>query len=243
MAIITVSYIYNEIKAAKTNAVKLFGVLIDPEKQIIAQIPQFLSTLPAYTTHILIGGSTGGRQIFQECVSMVKLHTDLPVILFPGNHTQVVSEADALLFLSLISGRNPEYLIGEHIKAVPCLLTTNLEIIPTAYILIEGGNSTTVEEVSRTRPLAIKNIEYIVHTALAGQYAGKKLIYLETGSGAMHPVPPKIISAVHRAVNIPIVIGGGIRDEQAMNEAYNAGASLVVVGSAFEEGSFRGSVL
>ncbi len=238
MEITTVPHIYDQLVEAKTSGKKLFAVLIDPERQKVAEIGRFLSKIPDFTTHILVGGSTGGASVTKTCIGEIKQCTELPVLLFPGSHEQVVEGADALLFLSLISGRNPDYLIEEQIKAVPYLRSSRLEIIPTGYILIDGGNVTSVQRVSGTQPMRMNDVEKIIHTALAGQYAGKKLIYLEAGSGALHPVPAAIIKEVCEAINIPLIVGGGIRDKITMQAAYNAGATMVVVGTAIENKLF-----
>ncbi len=238
MAVSTVPNIYDQLIEAKTSGKKLFAVLIDPEHQKVAEIKRLLSKIPDFTTHILVGGSTGGASITKICVAQIKKCTPLPVLLFPGSHEQIVEGADALLFLSLISGRNPDYLIGEHIKAVPHLKSSKMEIIPTGYILINGGNATSVQRVSGTQPMCTKDVEKITHTALAGQYAGKKLIYLEAGSGALNAVPIIIIKEVCDAINLPLIVGGGIRDKKAMQAAYDAGATMVVIGTAFENDRF-----
>jgi putative glycerol-1-phosphate prenyltransferase len=142
-----------------------------------------------------------------------------------------------LLFLSLLSGRNPEFLIEQHIKAIPKLRSSSLEIIPTAYILIDGGKETAVQRVSKTFPMKQDDMNGIVSTALAAQFSGKALIYLEAGSGAKTPVNPEIIKAVSEAINIPIIVGGGIRNAEGIDLAYKNGATMVVVGTAFENKS------
>lgn len=217
---------------------RLFAALIDPEKTDKLEIAEFIKQLPHFTTHILVGGSTATHVQTKICVNQLKSHTHLPVVLFPGSHTQLVEGADALLFLSLISGRNADYLITEQIKSVPFLLKHKPEVIPTAYILIDGGKESSVARVSLTQPIPIDAIERLVHTALAGQFSGKKLIYLEAGSGAAYPVSTKAVRAVCQAVEIPVIVGGGIRTCQQMDDIYKAGAQMVVVGSAFENKSF-----
>ena len=142
------------------------------------------------------------------------------------------------MFLSLISGRNPEFLIEQQVKSVSQLRNSKLEIIPTGYILIEGGNKSAVQSVSNTTPIPQSNVESIVHTALAGQFSGKKLIYLEAGSGAQISVSEEIISAVKKAINIPLIVGGGICSKQQLGRSYEAGADMVVIGTAFEKGEF-----
>jgi len=155
--------------------------------------------------------------------------------LFPGDYSQLTNEADAVLFLSLLSGRNTEYLIGQQLKSVSFLQNASLEVISTGYILIDGGTISAVERVSETKPLTQSNSNAIVETALAGQYMGAKLIYLEAGSGARIAVQAEIISEVKKAIEIPLIVGGGIRTEEQKLIAYDAGADMVVMGTVFEE--------
>jgi phosphoglycerol geranylgeranyltransferase len=230
----------NSLYKAFLDRSHLFAILIDPDKTLPKHIPQHIKNLPSQTTHIFVGGSTVQEDQTEPLVTTIKQHTKLPVFLFPGDASQVTNAADALLFLSLLSGRNPEFLIEQHIKAIPKLKLTNLEIIPTAYLLIDGGVKTAVQRVSNTTPMLQTNIEAIVNTALAAEFSGKKLIYLEAGSGAKYSVNPKIVEAVANTVSIPIIIGGGLRDYNAITEIYNAGATMVVVGTAFENNTFVG---
>ena len=228
--------IYQNILAAKRKNTKLLAILIDPEKVDIKQLSSFFNKVhQSITTHIFVGGSTDKNNQTKSVVSAIKQHTSLPLILFPGDVSQVTDEADSILFLSLISGRNPEYLIEQHIKSAPLLKKMNLEIIPTGYVLIDGGKETAVERVSQTKAISQKNIELISNTALAGEYTGKQLIYLEAGSGAKKPVDKAIIKNVKKNISVPLIVGGGIRSKQQLNEAYNAGADLVVIGTAFEK--------
>ena len=228
-----------EIQQAAYENRKLLAVLIDPDKFDEAKASEFIQKLPQETTHIFVGGSTVEKGRTCEVVKALKNLTGLPIILFPGDHNQISSHADALLFLSLISGRNPEFLIEQQVRSVERIRSTNLEIIPTGYILIDGGRETSVQKVSNTIPLAQNNIRQIVNTALAGQYSGKKLIYLEAGSGANFPVSSEIIKEVKRVLNIPVIVGGGIRSIQQLQLAYGAGADLVVIGTAFENENFE----
>ena len=227
------------IEKAISKGDKLLAVLIDPDKFDIDAASEFLRKMPFLTTHIFIGGSTAEAEATAACVKAVKTETDLPVILFPGDFTQVTATADALLFLSLLSGRNPEYLIGQQLRSVPLIRASNLEVIPTAYILIDGGKECAVHKVSRTKPIGQDAVAEIVDTALAGFYSGKKMIYLEAGSGALNPVSSKIVSAVKEAVKIPLIVGGGIRSLKQLHKTYTAGADLVVIGTAFENDSFE----
>lgn len=228
--------IYNDIQASVKNNQKLFAVLIDPDKIDLKHISSFIKTLNrSLTTHIFVGGSTVEEQATNNVVVEIKMHTKLPVVLFPGDITQITPYADGLLFLSLISGRNPEYLIGKHVKAVSKLRTMQLEIIPTGYILIENGKQTSVEKVTGTKPISRNDIQTIVDTAKAGELLGMKLIYLEAGSGALETIPKHIITAVKNQLNIPLIVGGGIKNKKQLDDAYHSGADLVVVGTAFED--------
>ena len=228
-----------EIQQAAYENKKLLAVLIDPDKFEENKASEFIQKLPSNVTHIFVGGSTVREGRTCEVVKAIKTLCGLPIILFPGDHSQISSHADALLFLSLISGRNPEFLIEQQVRSVEKIRNTSLEIIPTGYILIDGGRETSVQKVSNTIPLAQNNIRQIVNTALAGQYSGKKLIYLEAGSGANFPVSSEIIQEVKRVLNIPVIVGGGIRSIQQLQLAYEAGADLVVIGTAFEDGCFQ----
>jgi len=229
-------YIYKNILEARANNEKLFAVLIDPDKMLISEVSGFLEKVNgSITTHLFIGGSKVDESRTDLLVNEVRQHTKLPVVLFPGDVTQISNKADAILFLSLISGKNPEYLIGKHVEAAPTLTASNLEIIPTGYILIENGKQTSVEKVTGTKPIPRTQINQIVNTAKAGELLGMKLIYLEAGSGALHPVTSEIISAVRNNLNIPLIIGGGIKDKMQLDDAFNSGADLIVIGTAFEE--------
>ncbi|WP_271423905.1 geranylgeranylglyceryl/heptaprenylglyceryl phosphate synthase [Aequorivita sinensis] len=228
-------YFQKNIAAGK----KQLAILIDPDKFDISETELFLHKIPNDTTHLFVGGSTvenGQTEITVKAIKKaIKTKTELPIFLFPGDFSQITNEADVLLFLSLLSGRNAEYLIGQQVKSISKLKNSNFEIIPTGYILIDGGNNSAVSRVTNTQPLSQNNIETIVDTAIAGQYMGAKLIYLEAGSGAKNVVNSKIISEVKKNISIPLIVGGGIRSEEQKKEAYNAGADMVVMGTAFEE--------
>lgn len=234
--------LWNEISEAVASHKKLLSVLIDPDKFEVIKTHDFLKKIPKSTTHIFVGGSTVEKGKTDACINALKLETSLPIILFPGDHSQITADADALLFLSLISGRNPEYLIEQHVKAAGLLHNSKMEIIPTGYILIDGGNESAVERVSKTTPMAQDLPEEIVSTALAGEFSGKKLIYLEAGSGAEIPVNSRIISLVKEVLTVPLIVGGGIRSSEQLSAAFKAGADMVVVGTAFENGNFFSSL-
>jgi len=228
--------IYNNILSSISNHEKLLAVLIDPDKMKPKNLSGFMSKLnQSIATHVFVGGSTVDDDATEVLVVEIKKYTNLPVVLFPGDVSQITNKADALLFLSLISGTNPDYLISKHITAVSSLKNSLLEVIPTGYILIENGKQTSVEKVTKTKPLPRQNTQQIVDTAKAGELLGMQLIYLEAGSGALHPVPIEIINLVKQELNIPLIVGGGIRSKKQLVEAYNSGADLVVIGTAFEE--------
>lgn len=228
--------IYQEILSATKNRQKLLAVLIDPEKLPVDQVSDFIQKVhTSIATHIFVGGSTDRNQQIESIVQEIKKYTTLPVILFPGSANQVTDKADAILFLSLISGRNPEYLIQQQIDSALSIQHSNLEVIPTAYLLIDGGKETSVQRVSKTHPIPQSDHELILKTALAGQFSGKKLIYLEAGSGAKIPVNSTIINCIKNELAIPLIVGGGIRSLQQLNDAYDSGADMVVIGTAFEK--------
>ncbi|MBT0606896.1 phosphoglycerol geranylgeranyltransferase [Aequorivita echinoideorum] len=227
--------LYNNLLKSISEKRKQLAILIDPDKFKISETNSFLKKIPKETTHIFVGGSTVANGETEATVKALKAETKFPIFLFPGDFSQITDSADALLFLSLLSGRNAEYLIGQQIKSVSKLKNTTLEIIPTGYILIDGGNYSAVSKVTNTEPLSQENVELIVHTALAGQFMGSKLIYLEAGSGAKFPIKPEIISIVKKEINIPLIVGGGIKTEIQKEEAYNSGADIVVMGTAFEK--------
>jgi putative glycerol-1-phosphate prenyltransferase len=227
--------IYQEILSqVKTNQ-KLLAVLVDPEKVAISQIHSLVRNInESIATHIFVGGSTDVNHQIESVVIEIKKYTTLPIILFPGDAQQVTSKADGILFLSLISGRNSEYLIQQQVDAALKIQRSELEVLPTGYILIDGGKETSVQRVSNTQPIAQTDYELILKTALAGQFSGKQLIYLEAGSGAEVPVNSMIINCVKSELQIPLIVGGGIRTISQLQKAYNAGADMIVIGTAFE---------
>ncbi len=228
--------IYNSITASTLKGEKLLAVLIDPDKAKLDSLSDIIQKIDlSLATHIFVGGSTVKDKATDLVVKEIKKHTKLPVVLFPGDVTQITNNADAILFLSLISGRNADYLIEKHVQSVAKLKDSNLEVIPTGYILIESGNTTAVAHVSRTKPMNREPIQKIVETAKAGELLGMKLIYLEAGSGAKEPVSETIIKLVKQELQVPLIVGGGIRTRKQLENAYQSGADLVVIGTAFEE--------
>lgn len=227
--------IYQEIQIAKAEKLKLLAILLDPDKIVwntIGNLIRKINQSPA--THVFIGGSYVASTILDDLVIRIKQECVLPIVLFPGHYSQVSNYADGILFLSLLSGRNPDYLIEHQVKAAPILRKTNLEILSTGYILIESGSETAVERVSKTKPLDRNNLDLVLATAQAGEMLGNKLIYLEAGSGAKQAVSLEMIDYVAQNIDIPLIVGGGIVDLQGIQNAYQSGADLVVIGTAFE---------
>lgn len=228
--------IYKDILKAKSENTKLLAILLDPDKIDLEASDVLVSKInQSPATHVFIGGSLVTTNILDELILKIKENCTLPIVLFPGNPSQISDKADAILFMSLLSGRNPDYLIGHQVNAVSKLKQTNLEILSTGYILIESGAETAVERVSKTKPLERSNLDLALATAQAGEMLGSKLIYLEAGSGAKQAVPLGMIEKVAENIEIPLIVGGGIVDLQGIQNAYHAGADLVVIGTAFEK--------
>ncbi len=227
--------VYNYILENIEKKGALFFLLLDPDKTKIEAlddlIPKFES---ADVDLLLIGGSLILDSDFNEFVKTIKSKSKIPVVIFPGGVEQVSPYADAILFLSIVSGRNPENLIGKHVIAAPLIKRINLEPIPTAYILIESGKTTTAEFLSNSKPIPRHKSDLAVAHALAAEYLGMKLIYLEAGSGAELTVPGEMIYAVSKTCSIPVIVGGGIRSPEIAREKVDAGAKIVVVGNHFE---------
>ena len=213
------------------------ALLLDPEK---ANPETLVMTEECHPDMIFVGGSTGGdttpfvRALRKRLSSIHPSLTAIPIVLFPGNAAQFTKEADAILYLSLLSGRNPEYLVGQQVKSARRIRQSSIDVIPTAYILIDGGVETSTMRVTGTTPIDPADTETIVNTAIAAELMGKKAIYLEAGSGAKNPVAADTIRAVKEAVSIPLIVGGGIHTPEMMMAAYEAGASVVVIGNHFE---------
>jgi len=233
-------HILNSIQQAQTHGHHLLAILLDPDKLPLDAIADKVASIHQLKADfILVGGSLLFTNILDAFVREIKKHTDLPIMLFPGSALQISNEADGILFLQLISGRNPEYLIGNQVIAAPLLQQTQLEVISTGYILVESGRETTASYISNTKPIPAHKPEIAMATALAGQYMGQQLIYMDGGSGALHPVPESMIALVRKNIKLPIIVGGGIRNRKQLDAAYEAGADLVVVGTAFEEQNFQ----
>lgn len=215
---------------------KRIAILIDPEKTNTDDIEKIAAvTHDDQPDFFFVGGSTASGSDVDAVVRSLKRHANVPVALFPGAADQFTPAADVLLLLSLISGRNPEFLIGQHVKAAMAIAKSDIKVVPTGYLLIDGGCETTVQRVTQTKPLDPDDLDDIVATALAGQQLGLHAIYLEAGSGAIKPVPDSVIMTVKRHTRLPIIVGGGICDEAAAHNAFDAGADVLVIGNAIEK--------
>jgi len=224
--------IYN---ALIKNPAKKVALLIDPDNHTDASLVKILSIArTASVDFILVGGSLVSRPI-GHTVETIKKETSIPVILFPGSLLQLSDKADGILLLSLISGRNPDYLIGNHVLAAHFLKKSGLEIIPTGYILIDGKSVSSVEYISNTRPIPVEKPDIVVATALAGEMLGHKMIYLEAGSGADRRISERVVAEVKKNIRIPLMVGGGIRNPDDVLNLYRAGADIIVIGTAAEE--------
>ncbi|MCX7696608.1 MAG: geranylgeranylglyceryl/heptaprenylglyceryl phosphate synthase [Bacteroidales bacterium] len=212
---------------------RLIAWLIDPDKIDTRLIEKYKNKI-IHVDFIFLGGSIVFYHRIPEMINFLKTNLNLPVVLFPGSYFQVFREADAILFLNLISGRNPEYLISQQVLVAPLLEQTNIEVIPCSYILIDGGRVSSTAYITQTIPIPSDKIDLIVATALAGKYSGHKLIYLEAGSGAHHHVPFQVIREVSIRTKLPVIVGGGIRSLEVIDQIFDAGATCIVLGSVIE---------
>ncbi len=212
------------------------AVLIDPDKYTnLDELAELLKkTAFAEVDYLFIGGSTVSSEDFKLVINFIRLNSKLPLVIFPGDSHQISNKADALLYLSLISGRNPDYLIGHHVQSAQEVYAMDIEVIPTAYILIDGGSLSSVAYVSQTTPIPRDHQSIIVNTAKAGILQGKKMIYVDAGSGAKESIPPSVIAELS-ALNSPLIVGGGIRSREKMNALRDAGANVIVIGNKLEE--------
>jgi phosphoglycerol geranylgeranyltransferase len=226
-------YDYLEAQIEKYGAAYL--VLIDPDNLPVNKLPEFLSKCEeAGVDGLLVGGSLLIQEELSTYINSIKNITKLPAIIFPGSINQITPNADALLYISLISGRNPDYLIGQQVIAAPMIKKYNIETISTGYLLIESGTQTTTQYISGSLPIPSNKPEIAVATALAAQYMGMKLIYLEAGSGAKNHVPYDMVKMVSSMVALPIIVGGGIRDSNTAAKLVSSGAKIIVTGNHFE---------
>lgn len=228
--------IYPSICERKANGKKSFAVLVDPDKVDDQKMRKIIDlAMAAGVDYFLVGGSLVISNYLDECVKIIKHNCSIPVLLFPGSSTQVSKYADALLYLSLISGRNPELLIGQHVISAPAIRKTGLEIISTGYMVVDGGAPTTVSYISNASPLPADKNEIAMCTAMAGEMLGMKLIYMDAGSGAKVPITESMIAQVANNIKVPLITGGGITDPEKAYLNCKAGADIIVVGNAIEK--------
>ena len=220
----------------KTKSKKL-AILIDPDKSKTREefdhlIKRINILCP---TFIFVGGSTVSFNDLNTCISFLKKNTEIPVVIFPGAQHQIDEKADAILFLSLLSGRNPDYLIGHQVQSAHLLKKMDIETISTSYLLIDGGKPSSVSYVSHTAPIPNNQINIAVNTAIAGELMGFSCVFMDAGSGAVKPIDPRMIKEVKNAIDIPLLIGGGIKEIEQLDQAYKSGADIVVIGNKIEE--------
>ena len=219
-----------------SNSDRKLAILIDPESHEPSELTGFIkAVVDAEPDLILVGGSYIANSNIDDCIKEIMALTNIPVILFPGHMNQMSIHSDAVLLLSLISGRNPDLLIGQHVLAAPALSRMKERVIPTGYILIDGGVSTSVSYISNTTPIPSGKSQLVASTAMAGELFGLKQIYLDAGSGAPNPISTSTIRAVKSSIQLPLIVGGGIRTRAQANNAWEAGANLVVIGNVIEE--------
>jgi len=229
------NHLYKGLMESKARGEKKFAVLIDPDKLRLNSIDDIVKIAEeAKVDYFYIGGSLIVNNMLDEVISEIKKKSDIPTILFPGNSYQLSYKADGILFLSLISGRNADLLIGNHVISAPYLKISGLEVMSTGYMLIDGGVSTTVQYISNTTPIPPTKHDIALSTALAGEMLGMKQIFMDAGSGAKQCVSPAMIEAVSSAIDIPVIVGGGIKTGEQAAAAVKAGADVVVVGNAIE---------
>ena len=224
------------LQSRKKEKRKSFAVLLDPDKVDLATFPTLLEEAVLHQVDFFfVGGSLITHYAIEALRSAIHQHTDIPVILFPGSSLHIDPAADAILLLSLISGRNPDLLIGQHVLAAPLLKKSGIEVISTGYILVDSGKQTTASYISNTTPIPRDKPSIAACTALAGEYLGMASIFLDAGSGAIYPVSAEMITAVEATVGVPLIVGGGINSFDKAQAALTAGADVIVVGNGIEE--------
>ena len=231
-----VSRIHNSLVERKRLGKKSFAVLIDPDKINDNKMQQLIDVaVAARVDYFLVGGSLVISNYLDDCIQFIKRSCNIPAILFPGSPSQISKYADALLYLSLISGRNPELLIGQHVVSAPFVKQSGLEIMSTGYMVIDGGAPTTVSYISNATPLPANKNEIAMCTAMAGEMLGMKLIYMDAGSGAKTPITESMIEKVAQCISVPLIVGGGITEPEKAYLNCKAGADVIVVGNAIEK--------
>ena len=228
--------VYQHIQDSRKAGKKLFAILIDPDKQSKEELKQIVEKAKSAKVDLFfVGGSLLTNDSLDSCLATLKSNSDIPVVLFPGNAMQVNDKADAILFLSLISGRNAEMLIGKQVITAPILKQSSLEVLPTGYMLIDSGKPTTVSYMSNTTPIPHEKNAVAACTAMAGEMLGLKCIFMDGGSGALTPISEKMIASVRQSIDTPLIIGGGISSGKKAEVNCQAGADVIVVGNAIEK--------
>lgn len=230
-----INQLYSEISAKMASNKKMLAVLIDPDKQNYSELLKTINLCnDSEVDFIFVGGSLLTNGDIEKTAHFIKENTSIPLIIFPGSTNQITHYADGILMLSLISGRNAEFLIGNHVVAAPYIKKANLEALATGYILVDGGVATTVSYISNTLPIPHNKPEIAAVTALAGEYLGMKMIYLDAGSGAKQHVAQEMIQQVKATISIPLIVGGGITNAATAQQIYRAGADMIVIGNGTE---------
>ncbi|HZH95042.1 MAG TPA: geranylgeranylglyceryl/heptaprenylglyceryl phosphate synthase [Flavisolibacter sp.] len=228
--------VYQSLLEKKRLERKALAILIDPDNVSPSALQQVVElAIDAKTDYFFVGGSLVISDNLDACVLQIKALCSIPILLFPGSPTQITKHADALLYLSLISGRNPELLIGQHVLSAPFVKKSGLEIISTGYMVIDGGAPTTVSYISNATPIPADKSDIALCTAMAGEMLGFKLIYMDAGSGAKKPVSEAMIATVSRNIDVPLIVGGGIRNAEKAYLNCKAGADVIVIGNAIEK--------
>ncbi len=229
-------HVYQSFLEKKSLGKKALAVLIDPDHVSYSSLQTVITLgVDASVDYFFVGGSLVVSDNLDECVLQIKKQCNIPVLLFPGSPSQITKHADALLYLSLISGRNPELLIGQHVISAPFVKKSGLEIISTGYMVIDGGAPTTVSYISNAAPIPADKADIALCTAMAGEMLGSKLIYMDAGSGAKKPITETMIAAVAKNIEVPLIVGGGIKDAEKAYLNCKAGADVIVIGNAFEK--------
>lgn len=230
-----INQLYSEISAKMASNKKMLAVLIDPDKQNYSELLKTINLCnDSEVDFIFVGGSLLTNGDIEKTARFIKENTSIPLIIFPGSTNQITHYADGILMLSLISGRNAEFLIGNHVVAAPYIKKANLEALSTGYILVDGGAATTVSYISNTLPIPHNKPEIAAVTALAGEYLGMKMIYLDAGSGAKQHITQEMIQQVKATISIPLIVGGGITNAAIAQQIYTSGADMIVIGNGTE---------
>lgn len=228
--------VYTTLLEKKRDGRKAFTILLDPDKVDDASLETTIQlAVDAKTDYFFVGGSLVVSDNLEDCIQKIKGLCSIPVLLFPGSPSQISKHADALLYLSLISGRNPELLIGQHVISAPFVKKSGLEIISTGYMVVDGGAPTTVSYISNATPIPADKSDIALCTAMAGEMLGSKLIYMDAGSGAKKPISEEMIAAVSAHIAVPLIVGGGIKDPEKAYLNCKAGADVIVIGNAIEK--------